>query len=200
MSTAWTPKETTTHQDHVVAHVLDTTVLGYFIHDEALYILLDIGFVWTILLNGEMGLLPHPVAIKELEIDEAVRDQIKADVDLLLGADSPERKLFQFRRPPAQCLIKDVSFFVAEEWRRILIQGEEQSLAIEMSLQTAEVHVMSVEDKEHPDGDGASVEEKLEDVARTEHEYLHQRLRDDLGREPTEAELDEWLRQHTEGY
>ena len=45
------------------------------------------------------------------------------------------------------------------------------------------------------DGNG-----KLEDVARTEHEYLHQRLRDDLGREPTEEELDEWLRQHTEGY
>jgi len=41
---------------------------------------------------------------------------------------------------------------------------------------------------------------KLEDVAQTEHAYLHQRLREDLGREPTEEELDEWLRQHTEGY
>ena len=39
-----------------------------------------------------------------------------------------------------------------------------------------------------------------EDVAQTEHEYLHQRLREELGREPTEEELDEWLRQHTEGY
>jgi hypothetical protein len=45
------------------------------------------------------------------------------------------------------------------------------------------------------DGDG-----KLEDVAQTEHEYLHQRLREELGREPTEDELNEWLRQHTEGY
>jgi len=42
--------------------------------------------------------------------------------------------------------------------------------------------------------------DKLEDVAQTEHEYLHERLREDLGREPTEQELDEWLRQHTEGY
>jgi hypothetical protein len=41
---------------------------------------------------------------------------------------------------------------------------------------------------------------RLEDVAQTEHEYLHQRLREELGREPTEEELDEWLRQHTEGY
>jgi hypothetical protein len=43
-------------------------------------------------------------------------------------------------------------------------------------------------------------ETELERVAETEHEYLHQRLRDELGREPTEEELDEWLRQHTEGY
>lgn len=42
--------------------------------------------------------------------------------------------------------------------------------------------------------------DKLEDVAQTEHDYLHQRLREDLGREPTEEELDDWLRQHTEGY
>lgn len=41
---------------------------------------------------------------------------------------------------------------------------------------------------------------ELKDIAETEHEYLHERLRQELGREPTEAELDEWLRQHTEGY
>jgi len=41
---------------------------------------------------------------------------------------------------------------------------------------------------------------ELADVAETEHEYLHERLRQELGREPTEEELDDWLRQHTEGY
>ena len=40
----------------------------------------------------------------------------------------------------------------------------------------------------------------LGDAARAEHEFLHERLRQELGREPTEEELDEWLRQHTEGY
>lgn len=40
----------------------------------------------------------------------------------------------------------------------------------------------------------------LNDTARAEHEFLHERLRQELGREPTEEELDEWLRQHTEGY
>jgi hypothetical protein len=41
---------------------------------------------------------------------------------------------------------------------------------------------------------------ELGDAARAEHEFLHERLRKELGREPTEEELDEWLRQHTEGY
>jgi hypothetical protein len=41
---------------------------------------------------------------------------------------------------------------------------------------------------------------ELEDIAQGEHQYLHERLRAELGREPTEEELDEWLRQHTEGY
>lgn len=54
---------------------------------------------------------------------------------------------------------------------------------------------MSTEDREETGG-----ESDLERVAETEQEYLHQRLRNELGREPTEEELDEWLRQHTEGY
>jgi hypothetical protein len=40
----------------------------------------------------------------------------------------------------------------------------------------------------------------LEDAARNEREYVRQRLHDELKREPTEQEVDEWLRQHTEGY
>ena len=43
-------------------------------------------------------------------------------------------------------------------------------------------------------------DDSLDEAARNEGEYLRGRLRDELGREPTEAELDQWLRQHTEGY
>jgi len=41
---------------------------------------------------------------------------------------------------------------------------------------------------------------ELENAARAEHEFLQRRLREQLGREATEEELDEWLRQHTEAY
>jgi len=55
---------------------------------------------------------------------------------------------------------------------------------------------MSSEDDKAADKESTG----LNDTARAEHEFLHQRLRQDLGRDPTEEELDDWLRQHTEGY
>lgn len=47
---------------------------------------------------------------------------------------------------------------------------------------------------ERTDGD------TLDDAARDEKDYARERLRDELGREPTDAEIDEWLREHTESY
>ena len=49
------------------------------------------------------------------------------------------------------------------------------------------------------DGDeGAG--DSLEDAALDEREYARERLREERGREPTEEEVSEWLRQQTEGY
>ena len=138
--TIWTPKVTTTHQDHVIAHVLGATFLGYFVFDEALYVLLDIGFIWTIFLDGEMGLLPHPVAVSELEIDTAGKDKIKRDIDLLLNDGDPEA-LFLLRQTSVPCHIKDVGIFASGERRRLIIEGEEGDIAVEMSLATATILV-----------------------------------------------------------
>jgi hypothetical protein len=44
------------------------------------------------------------------------------------------------------------------------------------------------------------LETPLDDAAQSERAYVRERLREELKREPTETELDEWLRQHTEGY
>src|SRR5882762_4739295 len=105
----WQPRETATHQDHVIAHVLGATVLGYFIFDEALYILLDIGFIWTIFLDGEMSLLPHPVAVSELEVHADGREQIKADIDILLSDNPSHDELEQLKPPPVHCRITGVN-------------------------------------------------------------------------------------------
>ena len=47
-----------------------------------------------------------------------------------------------------------------------------------------------------PEGEDKS----LDETAKDEREYVRRRLREALGREPSEEEVDEWLRQHTEGY
>jgi hypothetical protein len=49
-----------------------------------------------------------------------------------------------------------------------------------------------------PQGD--DTDSGLEDVARREREYVRRRLREELKREPTDEEMDEWLRQQTEGH
>jgi hypothetical protein len=71
----WNAAETNTHQDHVIAHVIGATPLGHFIWDETAYILLDIGFIWNIYLDLEMGLVPQSAAIAELNELRAFVDQ-----------------------------------------------------------------------------------------------------------------------------
>jgi hypothetical protein len=137
----WEPEETTTHQDHVIAHVLGANVVGYFVFDEVLYILLDIGFIWAIFLDGQMTLLPHPVAVSELEIRDQLKEDIKSDVSILLGDDPARDELLQMKRPPVSCQIKDVSFFGLGLQRRLILLGEEANLAIVTSLGTREIEI-----------------------------------------------------------
>ena len=141
MTDNWIPAETTTHQDHVIAHVIGATVLGYFVFDEVLYILLDIGFVWGIFLDGQMTLLPHPVAIKEIGMEPQMREEIEAEVALLLGDKPSLEKLSRMNAVPPHCQIEDVGFFERDEQRRLVVKGEQGGLAMESSLATAAIHI-----------------------------------------------------------
>src|SRR5437870_3315002 len=84
MGDDWHVKETTTHQDHVIAHVIGALILGHFVLDEALHIVLDMGFVWTIYVDGQMALLPQTVAIEDLETTEAMKSELKHELVLLM--------------------------------------------------------------------------------------------------------------------
>jgi hypothetical protein len=65
-----------------------------------------------------------------------------------------------------------------------------------------------VADAHGPSGDGeaqghhidGNADDSLEGAARGEREYARERLNEQLGREPTEDEVNEWLRAQTEGY
>jgi len=141
MTEEWLPQETNTHQDHVIAHVIGATVLGYFVFDETLYVLLDIGFVWTMFVDGEMGLLPHPVTTAELAVNDEARSEIRADIDNLLAHKLHAEELRHLTQPQVECVITEVNFFASEDRRRLVVTGEEANLTIETSVATAEIRV-----------------------------------------------------------
>ena len=144
MSLDWTPRETSTHQDHVIAHVIGATVLGFYEWEQAIHILLDIGFIWTIYVDGEMGLLPQPLAISELDVDSEIRARLREDVDLLQRDGRVAVGLAEFTSAPVDCLIAEVTFEArGDDERRILITGEESNLAIETSLASGKVHIQA---------------------------------------------------------
>lgn len=143
---AWTQIDTTTHQDHVIAHVVGSTVLGWLIAGEAAHLLLDIGFLWTIYLDGEMNLLPQGVAIPELDADElssADKAALTFDAQLLLDEGGAATGLKRFVASPVECLVSTVEVFAANSKRRVVIRGEAASIRVEASLETSELDVVA---------------------------------------------------------
>ena len=141
MSTNWIPEETSTHQDHVIAHVIGASVAGYFVLEEALHILLDIGFIWTIYLDGQMVLLPQTAAVRELELDDEAKMQLGREIEMLEREGPLAEGLTRLTPPPADCLITEVGFFAHDDRQRLVLQGEAASLIIETSLSTGEIEV-----------------------------------------------------------
>ena len=139
MSVEWSPLETSRHQDHIIAHVLGATVLGFFLMDGAAHLVLDIGFIWTVYLDGEMALLPQGVAVRELELEQDLERELLDEMEQLNQGGSAEFRRMQ--TAPVECLIREVSFYASGERRRVTIEGENASLAIESSLSTGDIQL-----------------------------------------------------------
>ena len=116
----WQPAETNTHQDHVIAHVIGATVLGHFVWDETAYLLLDIGFVWNVYLDAEMGLMPEALALAEMDVDKDLRHWEQ------LSSPSP---------------IQSVELFESEDGRRLVLNCENTTITLETSFTTREIHI-----------------------------------------------------------
>ena len=142
----WTEVETSTHQDHVIKHVLGATVLGWVIAGEAAHLLLDMGFLWTIYLDGEMNLLPQGVAIAELDGDDvssADRAELTFDADLLMSEGRQATDLKRFVVADMECLIQSVEVEESTDDRRIVVRGERATIMVKTSPEVGEVRVSS---------------------------------------------------------
>jgi hypothetical protein len=142
----WQEVETTTHQDHVIKHVLGATVLGWFVAGEAAHLLLDMSFVWTIYLDGEMNLLPQGVALTELDGDEinAIdKSELTFDAELLLSEGRHATGLKRFVAAPVECLVQTVEVLALDSKRRVALRGEAGTITVETSLETSDVRIFS---------------------------------------------------------
>jgi hypothetical protein len=142
MTVEWTPEQTGTHQDHVIAHVVGATVLGYFKADDALHLALDIGFIWMIFADAEMGLVPESLALKELNVGGAERAQLSDELRQLHEGEDAGAATFAHVTPaPEGCLIEEVRLLAKDELRRLEIQGELSGLVVYTSTTTGEMSI-----------------------------------------------------------
>lgn len=107
----WSEAETNTHQDHVIAHVIGATPLGHFVRDETAFVMLDIGFIWNIYLDMQMGLLPERAAVAEFDLADAA-----------------------WLQPVSPGPIESVELFEAGDERRLELDCESGKILIETSL------------------------------------------------------------------
>ena len=118
----WTLAETSTHQDHVIAHVIGATPVSHFIWDETAYLVLDIGFIWNIFLDMQMGLSPQAVALAELNAD-GLRIQELED----LGP------------------IQSIDLLESGEERRLVLNCEDGNLVVETNIGHRSIRIITDE-------------------------------------------------------
>jgi hypothetical protein len=141
MTGEWKPEQTGTHQDHVIAHVVGATVLGYFKADDALHLSLDINFIWTIFPDTEMGLLPQAFALKELNISKEERARLTDELQRLHDEEPDAEALAHVTLAPVGCLIEEVCLLSKGELRKLEIRGDRVGLNIVASPVTGEMSI-----------------------------------------------------------
>lgn len=111
----------------MIAHVIGASPLSHFVWDETAYLRLDIGFIWNIYLDGEMGLVPETLALAELRAaSEQLAQQDFEDLTRPIPNPSP---------------IQSADFFESENGRRLVLNCESGSIVLETSFLTREIRI-----------------------------------------------------------
>jgi hypothetical protein len=140
----WTELETSTYQHHVIQHVIGATVLGWFIAEDAVHFVLDVGLLWTVYVNGEMNLMALFVAIHDLESQElpkSVIDELTTDAQTLIDQGREASNLKRFTAASVKCLVEEVNLFGADAQRRIVIYGEAGTIEIRTDTDAGLINV-----------------------------------------------------------
>ncbi len=114
----------------MIAHVIGATPLAHFTWDETAYLLLDIGFIWNIYLNMEMGLVPQTMAITELDANDVLKTELRSDIDRLMHGESPVRMAAVDNASP----IESIELFESGDSRRLVLNCEQGEVVIETQM------------------------------------------------------------------
>ena len=90
-----------------------------------------------------MGLVPHSMALGELNVSDDERATITADVGALYEAGTSAR-LAHVTPAPDNCLIEAVEFYANETGRRLLLQCEGARLSVETEFTTGAIEITAV--------------------------------------------------------
>ena len=141
---SWTELETSTYQHHVIKHVLGATVLGWFIAEDAVHFVLDVGLLWTVYVNAEMNLMALFVAIEDLKSDElpkSVIDELTSDAQTLIDQGREASGLKRFTAASVGCLVDEVKLFSADSQRWIVIHGDAATIELQTSTREGLIKV-----------------------------------------------------------
>jgi hypothetical protein len=140
----WTELETSTYQHHVIQHVIGATVLGWFVAEDTIHFVLDIGLLWTVYVNAEMNLMAVFVAIEDLESEELPKpiiDELTSDAQTLMDQGREASGLKRFTATSVGCLVEEVNLFGADGQRRIVIHGELGTIEIRTDTDAGVINV-----------------------------------------------------------
>jgi hypothetical protein len=137
MSEGWQEISTTTHQDHVIAHVLGAKILAYFTYDETLYLVLDMGFIWIIYLDCQMVLLPGSVGFREIDVDAQIKATLLEELDRVYSGEA----LSLLTPLRSECVLREARIMAREEERRLLLLSDEGGWEVLTSLREGKITV-----------------------------------------------------------
>jgi hypothetical protein len=144
MTQEWSHISTSRYQDHVIAHVLGATALGYFFIADCACVLLDIALIWTIYTSGEMALMPQSVVISDLEAGEDVKSELLEDAERLHSGET--ESLARMIALPPNFLITDVKLYAHKGRRLVALEAEDKSFAFEGLPETGEIKAVMSEE------------------------------------------------------
>lgn len=136
----------TKHQEHVIAHVLGCTILGFYQQLGQIHLLLDLPLLWSVDADGAMELAPDEEGIEGMPESPDVIQGLLAEAYHLRHQSPDADSLMYFQEAPEISLISDVTLYQhpngVKTDKLLVVRGEDGGFEIDLlgSSQIVEIN------------------------------------------------------------